>query len=89
MLEVAAQTLDLAAVFLGFQSPFFGRARRPGRPARLGPVRGLPDEPNQAIERVLPVLLLRSILLRLDHEYALLIDASPGHPYEPGPDILR
>src|SRR5205823_6444411 len=79
----AAQRLDAGPPLLRLEPLSARRLRRPGRSPRHRPHRGLPNQIDQAIERVGAVALLGAVALRRDDEHALAREPLAGEPLEP------
>src|SRR5262249_54933065 len=85
----APQALDAGAMFLGFQPFATLRLGHFRRPSRRGSYRGLPDQREEPVARILAVTLLGPMLLCDDDNNAFLGQALACEAHQPHSDIVR
>src|SRR5215510_281469 len=78
-----AQALDTRAALLAFQPSRPRGFCRLGRSPRLRRDRGLADQVDQALQRVVAVALLGAVALRRDDHHAIVGEPAAGQPFEP------
>src|SRR3989339_1017791 len=89
ILNTHAGGLDLGTLRLGLAHPPDRSPRWLGGFARFGRFGHAVDQLMQANQRVKAVHLLGTVLLRLEHQYAVLVDTAVMQRQQPRLDIVR